>query len=89
MYSFLYFNVLWDFVPQFSFFSGAARKEHGGHGLEPQGQSCPFCRRGSGKEKVWALGGGNVCYLPSRRDNSRSEDKNLDIKVACFHSRSV
>ena len=60
-----------------------------GHRLEPQGESYPSCRRGSRKEKAWAMGRDHVCYLPSRRDNSRSEDKNLDIKVACFYSRSV
>lgn len=65
------------------------RNEHTGNGLEPQRESYPFCRRGGGKEKVWASGGDHICYLPSHRDNSCSEDKNLDIKVACFHSRSV
>lgn len=61
------------------------RKEHAGHGLEAQGKDSISA---GGEERAWALDGEHVFYLPSCRNNSHSEDKNLDIKVACFHSRS-
>lgn len=60
------------------FFSGAVRNEHAGHGLEPQEERYPFSRKGGGKEKSWASCGDHACYLPSCRDNSHLEDKNLE-----------
>lgn len=52
------------------------------------GEGQPFCERASGEEGARALSGEHVGYLPNHRNNSHSEDKNLDIKVAYFHSRS-
>lgn len=61
------------------------RRDQAGHALEPQvkyglsvGEQVE--RRGHGP---WV-----ESYLLSCRNNSHSEDKNLDIKVACFRSRS-